>query len=128
MSDTQRRLYKDAEGFIVEMRIASGGFPQPEIEYDPTSTKVRESDFVSLWGGDKPFATASNLTRVFHPYQNQYLSAMQVYQKDAKNFRIFLWLYGEDTDDYPIPRLAGKEPHLHLHLLPRPCKAGLHER
>lgn len=111
LSETQKRLYKDREGFSFEFRTASGGFPQPEVEYDPVSVSVRETDFVSAWVGDTKYATASSLSRVFHPYRNQYFSAMQIYRKDAQHFRVFLWLYGEDTDDYPIPRLLTKEQY-----------------
>lgn len=107
----QTRLYKDEEGFIFHIRSASGGIPRPEIEYDPLSVTVRETDLLTSFVGDTPFATASTLNRVFHPYQNQYNSAMQIFWKDAKTFRVFLWLYAEDTDDYPLPRILNAEQY-----------------
>ncbi|MBO5220684.1 MAG: hypothetical protein J6C26_00035 [Clostridia bacterium] len=108
------KLYNDKEGFIVDMRIASGGIPQPEVEYDPISVSVRETDLLTAWIGDKAYASASNAQRVFDPYQNQYLPSMQIYQKDAVTFRIFLWLWGGYTDFYPIPRLLSEEQYTNM--------------
>ena len=111
LADNQRKIYKDSEGFIFNFRVLSGGIPQPQIEYDPTSTTVTEEIFLTASVNGEVFASASSLNRVFHPYRNTYESAMQIYRKDDSHFRIFLWLYGEDTDFYPIPRLLTQEQY-----------------
>jgi len=107
-------LKKDPKQFTVAIATGSDGYPRLEIEYDPVSIVGKDPTILSVKAGEEEFAVSTHANTVFDPYANQYTRSMKVYQKDENTFRIFFWLFGEDTDFYPLPRLLNETQYRQL--------------
>ena len=113
-STSMMYLKKDAEQFTVAIATGSNGLPRLEIEYDPVSITGKDPEILAVSVGGEKFAVSTHSNIVFDPYANQYTRSMKIYRKDENTFRIFFWLYGEDTDFYPLPRLLTAEQYQQL--------------
>ena len=98
-------LFRADGGFTVRIDTGSDLSPKLTVEDDETNTVVQEKSILTATSDTALYAIADHARRVFDPYKKRYTYSMQVWQKDASTFRIFFWLYGEDTDFYPIPKL-----------------------
>lgn len=104
-------LYIEEEGFKVSLSTGSDMIPKLRVENDAVDDIVEENRILTVTSSDGEIASASHKKRVFDPYRNAYVRALQVWQKSETNFRVFLWLYAEDTDFYPIPKLLTKDQY-----------------
>ncbi len=107
-------LYKEEEGFKISIDTGTDMIPELKLENDAKNTVTLEKNLLTATVGEKPYAVATHENRVFDPYRNRYTRALQVWKKDETNFRIFFWLYGEDTDFYPIPKLLTQEQYTEI--------------
>jgi hypothetical protein len=85
--------------------------PQLLIKRSSDRSGTLERSMLTVTTTSSLYAKATHASRVFNPYQNRYTPALQVWQKDANTFRIFFWLYGANTDFYPIPRLLTEKQY-----------------
>ena len=104
-------LYAEEEGFKVTLSTGSDMVPKLRVENDALNQTTEEKDLLTVFSGDTEIARATHKNRVFDPYRNSYVRALQVWQKSGTEYRIFLWLYAEDTDFYPIPKLLTPEQY-----------------
>lgn len=113
---TSRRMILTESGarFRIQINIGSSNLPQLQITDNTTSVTVSEPSVLTVRIGETLYAEGTAAAIDFNPYQNQYDSAMKVYQKDETHFRIFFALYGDGTDFYPIPRLLTEKQYQDL--------------
>lgn len=104
-------LFKEEEGFKIGIDTGTDMIPKLKLENDEENTVTIEANMLSATAGEELFSAATHAPRVFDPYRNRYTRAMQVWKKDDATFRIFFWLYGEDTDFYPVPKLLTQEQY-----------------
>lgn len=107
-------LYKEEEGFKLDLDTGTDMIPTLKLDNDAKNIVTVEKDLLSVTVGEEEFAVATHENRVFDPYRNRYTRALQVWKKDDTTFRIFFWLYGEDTDFYPIPKLLTQEQYAEI--------------
>ncbi len=110
-STSRMMLYTVEEGFKISITTGSDRLPKLTVENDATNTVAVENAVLTVTAGEKLYAAANHENRVFDPYRNRYTASMKVFQKDAETFRIFFWLYGEDTDFFPLPKLLTQEQY-----------------
>ncbi len=106
------RLWDEEEGFSVRVLYGSDYVPTLRIYYARNRVTLDESDILQLTAKDKQgnLITYSNPTafpEFFDSYQNRYISAVQVYQKE-NSFRILFFLIRQD-DFYPFPQFLSQE-------------------
>ncbi len=112
VSPSRRMILTNVEeGFKIRIDTGSDAQPRLTVENDAINTIAVENGILTVTAGDKVYAAADNSNKVFDPYRNAYTSSMKVYQKDENTFRVFFWLYGEDTDFYPLPKLLTEEQY-----------------
>ncbi len=104
-------LTHQKDGFQIRLDTGSDMVAKLTVENDATNQTVQERNLLTVTGPGGLFAAADHANRVFDPYRNSYTRALQVWQKDETTFRIFFWLYGEDTDFYPIPKLLTQDQY-----------------
>lgn len=107
-SSSLMELYMKEEGFKVSLSTGSDRIPKLRVENDAVDEKVEEERILTVTSKNDELAAASHEKSVFDPYRNAYVPALQVWQKSETEFRVFLWLYAEETDYYPIPKLLTK--------------------
>ena len=103
-------LYRDSD-ITVRIDTRNNNVPELTVSYESTNTSFTETSMLTATTTSKLFASATHENRVFDPYRNAYTRALQVWQKDENHFRIFFWLYGENTDFYPIPALLTEKQY-----------------
>ncbi len=104
-------LYQVEEGFKIRIETGSDMVPKLTVENDATNTIGVENTVLTVTSGENLYAAGTHEIRVFDPYRNRYTPAMKVFQKDKNTFRIFFWLYGSDTDFYPLPKLLTQQQY-----------------
>ncbi len=93
------------DGFRIELSTGSDMIPELTVKNRKNNTAGTERNLLTVTTDQTLFAQANHKNSVFDPYRNSYTRALQVWKKDDSTFRIFLWLYGDETDFYPIPKL-----------------------
>ena len=93
------------DGYRIELSTGSDMIPELTVKNQKNNTTATEKNLLTVTTDQTLFAQANHKNSVFDPYRNSYTRALQVWKKDESTLRIFLWLHGEYTDFYPIPKL-----------------------
>ena len=104
-------LTDQENGWKIQINTGSDMVPQLLIKNASNRSEITERSVLTVTTTSSLFAKATHASRVFNPYPNRFNPALQVWQKDATTFRIFFWLYGANTDFYPIPRLLTEKQY-----------------
>ncbi len=110
-SSSLMELYMKEEGFKVSLSTGSDRIPKLKVENDAVDETVEENRILTVSSSAGKIASATHKNSVFDPYRNAYVRSLQVWQKSEREFRVFLWLYAEETDFYPIPKLLTKDQY-----------------
>ena len=102
---SQMVLASTQNGIKIDLDTGADMIPELKIKPGKTADFLTENNILTLSEGETVFAKANHKNSVFNPYRNHYTRALQVWKKDDFTFRIFFWLYGDNTDFYPIPKL-----------------------
>ncbi len=102
---SQMVLASTQNGIKIDLDTGADMIPELKIKPGKTADSLTENNILTLSEGETVFAKANHKNSVFNPYRNHYTRALQVWKKDDSTFRIFFWLYGNNTDFYPIPQL-----------------------
>ena len=104
-------LYTKEEGFKISISTGSDMIPKLQVENDALNKKAEENSLLTVSSGDKEIVSANHKKSFFDPYRNAYVRSLQVWKKSDTQFRVFLWLYAEETDFYPFPKLLTQEQY-----------------
>jgi len=105
-------LRKDNSAFTLRIDTGSDTYPRVTVINELKNVTAVDNTMLTVKQGDQLFAQSTHTNRFFDPYSNDYTPTMKVYKKDDYTFRVFFWLYGSNTDFYPIPLLLTAEQFL----------------